>query len=141
MSRTPASYSMPVVRGSTWEDVLDYYEDDETTPIDLTGYEGRMQVRTETGRFGTTTTETLLMELLTTGANPRLFIETPPGGTVPNRVRIRVEAEDTIDLNPENERKVKLAYGLELYQPAGVDPEYVLPLANGSISAKGEVAR
>ena len=43
MSRTPASLSIPVVRGSTWEDFVDY-TDDAGAPIDLTGYQARMQV-------------------------------------------------------------------------------------------------
>ena len=62
MSRTPASFSLPVVRGTTWEDSFDY-RDADGVAIDLTGYEARMQVRTLAGRFGTTTSTTLLLSL------------------------------------------------------------------------------
>lgn len=139
MSRTPASYSMTVVRGSTWEDYLDYFEDDKVTPIDLTGYEARMQVRTLLGQFGTTTIETLRLELSSAGQDPRLFVEIPDGGSVANRVRIRVEATDTVALNPNNNAKERLVYGIELYQ-AG-PPEYVIPYATGKLNCLGEVVR
>lgn len=140
MSRTPASHSFQVVRGSTWEDALDY-EDEAGLPVDLTGYSARMHVRSPLGRFGTTTTETLVMELDTTGTPQRLFIEVPPGNTVPNRVRINVSALDTIALNPLNARKVKLYYSIELFIPTGASPEYVIPLATGGITCIGEVTR
>ena len=45
MSRTPTSFSLPIVRGTTWEDSFDY-TDSAGVAIDLTGYEARMQVRT-----------------------------------------------------------------------------------------------
>lgn len=140
MSRTPAAHSMTVVRGSTWEDTLDY-TDEADAPVDLTGYQARMQVRTVEGRYGTTALDTLVMELQTGGVAPQLVIETPPGGTVPNRTRITVAAIDTLDLNPDNAKKVKLAYSIELFIPAGAEPEYVIPLVEGSITVKGEVTR
>ena len=90
MSRTPASYSMKVVRGSTWEDEFVYTEDDQVTPIDMTGYEARMQVRTAAGQYGLSTTDTLVLEL-TTG-NGLLYWDTAPDG----RLRIKVEAADTL---------------------------------------------
>jgi hypothetical protein len=136
MSRTPASYAMPVVRGSTWEDEFTY-DDDAGAPVDLTGYEARMQVRTLDGEFGTTTTTTLLLELLTTGADPGLIIDTPAGGTVPNRIRIAVDPAAHAVLNPDNAKKMKYAYWVELYIPAGTDPEYVIPLVKGKLSVAG----
>lgn len=138
MSRTPASLSIPVVRGSTWEDAVDY-TDAAGAPIDLTGYEARMQVWDEDSGYDLAATP--LMELLTTGATPRLFIETPPGGTVPSRVRVHVEAADTVVLNPDNERKIKRLYGIELFKPAGVGPEYVVPFLKGKIPVYGELVR
>lgn len=137
MSRTAASYSMQVTRGATWEDEFTYTEDDEVTPIDLTGYEARMQVRTLRGAYGLSTTDTLLMELLTTGEAPKLAWDSAADG----RLRIRVAAADTVALNPDNLKRVKLAYSLELYLPAGSEPEYVIPLVQGSISVAGEVTR
>lgn len=140
MSRTAASYSLVVTRGSTWEDDFTYV-DDAGVAIDLTDYEARMQVRTVKGQYGLTTAETLVMELLSTGADPKLTIATPSGGAVPNQVRIKVEAADTIALNTANAKKVKLVYSLELYKPAGAEPEYVIPLVQGAVTVLGEVSR
>lgn len=136
MSRTPASYSMKVVRGSTWEDEFVYTEDDQVTPIDMTGYEARMQVRTAAGQYGLSTTDTLVLEL-TTG-NGLLYWDTAPDG----RLRIKVEAADTLQLNPDNAKKVSLVYSLELFLPAGVGvEEYVIPLVAGKITVLGETTR
>lgn len=134
MSRTPASYSMQVVRGATWEDEFTY-TDVDGEPIDLTGYEARMQVRKPEGQFGTTTTTTLVKEL-TTG-NGLLTIPDPTNG----QVLLKVDAIDTVPLNPDNLKKTKLVYSLELYIPEAVDPEYVIPLVRGSIAVQGETTR
>lgn len=134
MSRTPASFSLTAVRGATWEDDFQY-QDDEGMPFDLSGYEARMQVRTLEGRYGTTADETLVMEL--TVANGRLTIPDPLDG----RVVLLVSAADTEMLNPDNAKKVKLAYSVELFKPVGADPEYVIPLVEGSITVRGEVTR
>lgn len=138
MSRTPSSISLPVVMGSTWEDFLDYFDEDGN-PVDLTGYEARMQVRDRDHLYGTTTSESLLLELLSTGLEPKLFIETPPGGTVKNRTRIRVDVPDLEPLNPDNERKVVRGCAVELYIPGPV--EYVIPLAVGTVPVMGRGVR
>lgn len=136
MSRTPATYSMPVVRGQTWDDYLDYVEDDEVTPIDLTGFQARMQVRTLEGEYGTTTTTTLVLELST--QNGLLEIVTPPGGVVPNRVQISVSPDGHAEINSLNAKKKPYAYALEVFRPAvGETPLYSLPLAKGRIGARG----
>lgn len=134
MSRTPASYSMPVVRGSTWEEDFTYV-DSAGAPVDLTGYEARMQVRTVAGRYGTSTADTLVMEL-TTGTG-ELFWDTAAEG----QLRLKVDAAATLALNPSNLKKVKLVYSIEVYLPAGADPEYVIPLVEGAITVMGEVTR
>lgn len=141
MSRTPAAYSMTVVRGATWEDELTY-TDEAGAAVDLTGYQARMQVRTMAGRYGTSTTDTLLLELTT--ANGLLVIATPVGGTVPNQIRIAATSEAHAALNPSNAKRAKYAYSIELYIPADVGagtPEYAIPLVEGSIVVKGEVTR
>ena len=138
MSRTAASYSMTWTRGATVEDQFDY-ADAAGLPIDMTGYEARMQVRTVAGRYGTTTASTLLLELDTTDADPFLFIETPPDGTVPSRVRITIPPADHAVLNPSNAKKVKYAFALEIYQDG--PPEYVIPLVAGAITVLGETTR
>ncbi|WP_313033418.1 hypothetical protein [Stenotrophomonas acidaminiphila] len=134
MSRTPASFNLQVVRGATWEDDFEY-QDEDGQPFDLAGYEARMQIRTQAGRYGLSEAETLVMEL-TTG-NGRLSIPDPADG----RVVLLVAAADTEMLNPSNERRVKLAYSVELYRPVTADPEYVIPLVEGSLSVRGEVTR
>ena len=134
MSRTPANYSMKVVRGATWEDEFTYTDTDGVA-IDLTGYSARMQVRQPAGAYGLTTSTTLVMELTT--VDGRLSLPTPTNG----QLLLKVSAADTLLLNPDNLKKVKLVYSLELYVPVGVDPEYVIPLVKGGISVQGETTR
>ncbi len=135
MSAIPATAALRWMRGSTIEEVFTYLSPD-MLPVDLTGYQARMQVRTLDGQYGTSTAATLVMELSTD--NGRLSIDMPDTGVV----ALRVEAEDTFDLNPDNLRKVSLCYGIELFQPAvGPAAEYVVPLAQGKITVYGETAR
>lgn len=134
MSRTPASFSLTVVRGSTWEDDFQY-QDDDGQAFDLTGYDARMQVRSQDGRYGLSADDTLVMELTT--ENGRLGIPEPLDG----RVVLLVSAADTEMLNPGNDKKVKLAYSVELFKPVTAVPEYVIPLVEGSITVRGEVTR
>lgn len=136
MSRTPAAYNMIVTRGATWEDEFTY-KDAAGAVINLTGYEARMQVRTLAGQYGTSTATTLVMELLTTGVLPKLLWSTAATG----RLLIKVSAADTVALNAGNLKKVKLAYSLELYLPAGASPEYVIPLVRGTLVVLGETTR
>ena len=127
MSRTPASFSMPVVRGTTWEDSFEY-TDSAGVAIDLTGYEARMQVRTVAGRFGTTTASTLMLELSTVGLDPLLVWDTADIG----RVRIYALPAAHAALNPDNAKRVKYAYWLEFY-----DGDHVLPVVAGVLTARG----
>lgn len=134
MSRTPGNYSIEVVRGATWEESFEY-TDDAGQPIPLTGYQARMQVRTKEGQFGLSGAPTLVMELTT--EDGRLRIPDPLEG----QVLLVVSAADTVLLNPDNLKRTKLVYSLELYRPAGADPEYVIPLVKGSITVQGETTR
>ena len=136
MSRTPASYNMTVVRGSTGEDEFSY-TDDAGVAIDLTGYEARMQVRSLTGQHGTTTTTTLLLELTTDGADPLLVWDTAAAGAL----KIVASPDQHAVLNPSNARSAKYAYSIEVYRPAGANPEYVIPLVQGKLTVRGEVTR
>ena len=138
MSRVPAKYNMKIVRGATWEDQFSYTEDDETTPIDLTGYEARMQVRSVAGRFGSTTTTSLFLELTTTGTDPLLYWDTAAEGVL----KILASPEQHEALNPRNAQQVQYYYSIEIYRPAsGPDPEYVIPLVQGVLTVLGEVTR
>jgi hypothetical protein len=136
MSRTPASYGMVWVRGSTVEEEFTYVDSD-CVPVDLTGYEARMQIRTMEGEYGTSTDETLVLELTTTGQTPMLFWDTPAEG----RLRLLVSAAVVKLLNPDNLKRTRLAYSIEVYIPEGTEPEYVIPLVRGRISVQGEVTR
>lgn len=140
MSTTPANGPLKAVRGATWEDVFTWVDPDGL-PIDLAGYEARMQVRMLDGQYGLSGPETLLMELSTSGAAPdagRLTIDLPESGVV----ALRVEAADMVVLNPDNLRKVVHCYSVELFQPAtGGDPEYVVPLIQGKVTVYGETTR
>ena len=137
MSRIPATYNMKLVRGSTWEEEFTYTEDDGTTPIDLTGYEARMQVRPLAAQYGTSTSTTLLLELSTTGTDPLLRWDTAATGVL----KILASPEQHAALNPNNTRLMRYSYSIEVYRPAGVDPEYVIPLVQGQITVLGEVTR
>lgn len=135
MSVTPASAPLKVVRGSTWEDVFTYLDPDED-PVDLTGYSARMHVRTLDGQYGLSGEVSLVLELDT--VNGRLRIPDPESG----EVELRVEAIDTIGLNPDNDKKRLLCYSVELFQPATLDaPEYVIPLVQGKVTVYGETTR
>ena len=127
MSRTPGTFSLPIVRGATWEDAFEY-RDADGVAIDLTGYEARMQVRTLAGRFGTTTSTTLLLSLSTTGVDPLLVWDTADVG----RVRVYALPAAHAALNPSNAKKVKYAYWLEFY-----DGDHVLPVVTGTLTAQG----
>lgn len=140
MSRTPSNSAVDVVTGSTWEDYWDYYDPDGN-PIDLDGYEARLQVRTEEGMYGTTTADTLLFEAATNDVTPKLFIEAISPSLIKNRVRIKAEVDDVAPFNPDNERRVRCGYGIELFIPAGADPEYVIPYARGPVIVHGDPVR
>lgn len=136
MSRTAASYSMTWTRGSTAEEEFTY-QDENGLPIDLTGFEARMQVRTLAGQYGSTTSATLLLELTT--QNGKLVWDTAANG----RLLMTASELDTKLLNPSNVKKLKLAYAIEVYRPA-VAPatdDYVIPLVGGKITLLGETVR
>lgn len=136
MSRTAASYSMTWTRGATAEEEFTY-QDESGSPVDLTGYEARMQVRTLAGQYGITSTTTLLLELTT--QNGKLVWDTADVG----RLLMTATELDTQMLNPSNVKKLKLAYAIEVYRPA-VAPatdDYVIPLVTGKITLLGETVR
>jgi len=134
MGRKAAVYNITVTRGSTWTESFTY-TDDAGLPIDLTNYGARMQVRTLPGRYGTTTTETLVMELLSTGGSPRLFV-TPLTG----QVDLSVSAADTAAILCPLNKRIRYVYGLELVD-SSVSPEVVIPFLTGRISVRPEISR
>ncbi|HZX79868.1 MAG TPA: hypothetical protein VFE72_02805 [Lysobacter sp.] len=130
MGRKAVNWPLRLVRLTTWEGDFFQYVDENDQPVDLSGYEARMQIRTEQARYGQTTTATLLLELTT--ANGMLVWHPTELG----RVDIAVDAADTAVLNPKNLRRQRYAYWLEVYRPApdADTPEYVIPLAEGTLT-------
>lgn len=135
MSRTPSTYNLKVVRATSWYDYFDYV-DPAGVPIDLSSYGARLQVRSEAGQYGTSTTDTLVLELST--ADNTLQIVTPPNGTVANRVLIpELTRAALVALNPANEDRVDYPYGLEVFSPDVATPDIVIPLVHGRIAVPG----
>lgn len=126
---------MTVVRGSTWDEEFSY-ADANGNAIDLTDYEARMQVRTVLGQYGTTTADTLVLELLTTGSDPLLTWDTAANG----RLVLHARPDQHAVLNPDNAKKVKYVYSIEVYKPEG-SGEFVIPLVTGKVTVQGEVTR
>jgi len=136
MSREAASYSMTWTRGATAEDWFKY-EESEDIPADMTGYEARMQVRTLHGQYGTSTSDTLLLELTT--ANGMLYWDDAASGIL----RIKVPVADVEPLNPSNVKRAKVCYSIEVFrdEAAPDSGEYVIPFVQGKITVAGETTR
>lgn len=101
------------------------------TPVDLTGYKARAQIRTLDGRYGTTTTTTLLVDL-TDGSG--IAVSNAANG----EVTITLTEANLETMCPTNERTV-LAYGIELYDDVTSLP--TLPLLQGKITVLPETPR
>lgn len=136
MSRTAARTSLTAVRGGTWEDFLDYYDEDGQ-PIDLTGYEGKLQVWPYDQLYGLASTP--LLELTTQAG--QLVIEAIPGATstAKNRLRIAQLPPDAFAmLNPANDKKAKYGFAANVWLPGVAPaPDYVLPYAIGTLNVQG----
>lgn len=128
------SSALSIRRGNTWVVSFQYTEDDEVTPVDLTGYEARMQIRTLDTMYGEQDPDDgLIAAYATTGVAPKLVWDTASIG----KVVLTVPAADTDVLNPDNVAKVRYAYGVEAYTAGGV----VIQLATGKLTVRGEVVR
>lgn len=128
MARNFAGYSTIVPLGTTWEEAWQLLQAKNGPPVDLTGYEARMQLRSAV------TATAVALELTT--ENERLVI-TPAEG----RIRLEVSAEDVSTLSPDNAART-FVYDVELFKPeVGAVPEYVLPLFSGKVKVKPRVTR
>lgn len=128
---------MTWTRGATAEEVFDYLDSDGV-PVDLSGHKARMQVRTLAGMYGTSTADTLLLEL--TSENGRLYWDTDGSDGL---LRLKLQPEDVALLNPANIKKQKVCYSIEVYrdETAPATGEYVIPLIGGKITVVGETTR
>jgi hypothetical protein len=108
---------------TTWQETWQLLQEEDGPPVDLSGYEARMQVRDPLD-------DGLVIELSTTDG--RLTIDGPEG-----LILLRVEASDVDAMSPSNERR-RLRWDCELYIPEVFAPtpapEYVIPLFTGSLS-------
>ena len=95
-------------------------------PIDLSGYELRMQVRDKR-------TGELLLDIASTGAEPYAAI-TPLDGLI----EITVPADVVAGLSPDN-RKLAARWDAEIYIPGA--SEYVVPLLRGSVAFTARVTQ
>lgn len=118
MSCIAGTYDMVIDQGATLSRTVTW-KDSAKTPINLTGYSARMQVRPETA-------STIVIIELTT-ANGRIAL----GGAL-GTVTMTVSAADTSALVPG-----RYVYDLELVSGAGV----VSRLIMGNFVVRGEVTR
>jgi hypothetical protein len=137
VSRLAALVELSLQRGSTWEDDFTY-TDEAGVGVDLTDFKARLQVRTIEGRYGTTTTDTLLLEK-DSDADPDEVSFVESGGVL-CVIRLKIPVADVETLNPDNVKRTRVAFGIELFKD-NESPEYVLPLCEGRITVRGEVVR
>lgn len=100
------------------------------TPMDITGWTPRMQIRTEDGGEGTSTTTSLLLSAL-----PGSGLEITNAAL--GQITLALTPAQTLLINPGNER-VSCAYGVELFRNS---PEEVIPLLQGVLTVLPEVVR
>lgn len=126
------SYSFAVQRGADFSRTFRRTVQATGQPVNLTGLKARMQVRTPKGATGTSTSDTLVLEL--TDGNG-IAVSDPADG----KVTLNLTALQTIELAEDNTR-TKLAYGIELYDDSGAE-EVVMAFLQGSITVRTEVVR
>lgn len=113
-------YDIVIEQGTTWNLSLTW-KDAEGNPIVLTGYSARMQLRSSYED------PQPMVELLSTGENPRIVLTAATGGIV-------LTLEDSVS---ENLVPGHAVYDLELESPSGV----VTRLLEGSVLIRPEVTR
>lgn len=123
MARTFGSYSITLPLGTTWEEQL-VLMDASGDPMDLTGFEPRMQIRDEDG--------VVVLDL----TPQEVFVDAP---ATEGTVRIAVTPSRVNLLSPDNEQRV-LTYDLDLRLP-GVSPAdpYVIPAVRGRVVVQPRV--
>lgn len=117
----PANLDLAVYKGSTFSKLIQWRASDGVTPINLTGYTARMQIRK-------TPTSSEILDLLTT-ENNRLSIYAPLEG------RLRIDISASISTGYTFDYAV---YDLELVSN---DNQTVYRILEGSVAAKSEVTR
>ncbi len=122
----PGNYNFKVYQGATWDEEIQLRNADQT-PMNLTGFQARMQVRETIESTAT------LLDLNDT--NTRLTVTDATAG----KIRLLVAAADTA-LLPLNFEKQRYVYDLELFRPSPA-PEYVRRVLQGRVDCYPEVTR
>jgi hypothetical protein len=117
---TAGLYDIVIEQGTTWSLSLTW-KDGDGDPIVLTGYSARMQIR------GSYEDPQPMVELLSTGENPRIVLNAETGG-----IALTIEETVSQSLVPGH-----AIYDLELISPSGV----VTRLLEGSVMIRPEVTR
>jgi hypothetical protein len=125
---SPGKYSFSFQRGGT-DARLFRAKSANGQPYDLTGYNLRMQVRTLDGAIGTSTTDTLVLEVAQ-GAGIDFTAN-------PGEIMLALTPAQTVTLCPDNVR-TQLSYGIELFDMATGE---VIPLLQGKLTVSPEVVR
>jgi hypothetical protein len=115
----PGRYDMTVYQGANFERVLTWTLGDPATPVNLTGYSARMQLRTYPP------SETVVLELTT--ENGRISM-----GGAAGTINLAVTADDTEGLAAN-----QYAYDLEVIEGNG----FVTRLLQGFVTVDAEVTR
>lgn len=116
----PAAYDIAVYQGASWDLSLTWSTGDPLVPVNLTGWDAALQVRTEPG------SDTVLLELST--GNGRIAL-----GGAAGTANLSVNAETTATLDSG-----VYVYDLEMYAGEGGQ---VVRLIMGSFSVDPEVTR
>jgi len=124
----PAKKNLELYQGSTWEQLVVVTTDAAgTVPMNLTGFQARMQIREEVG------SPDVILDL--NPSNGRIAVADGPAGTI----QIAVSAADTAALPLDFEPQTYV-YDLELFRSTPA-PEYVRKVLVGKVKCFPEVTR
>ena len=116
----PASISLTIYQGSTFERSFQWKTSSPPVPVDLTGYKARMQIRENIKSAD------FIIEMTT--ENGGIIITNPVEG----RIKLYISSDDTTRMNFKS-----AIYDLELIRP----DNSVVRLFGGSVSLSLEVTR
>lgn len=124
-------YHFAIDRGADDQRVFTKEDEETGEPIDLTGLGARCQFRTLAGAVGTTTSTTLLLELLN-GAGVAV------SDAAAGEVTLDLTVAQTLTLCPTNQ-KTQVSYEIELYDLA--TPTLVQKFLKGKLTIDPEGCR
>lgn len=122
----PLKQTLKIYQGQTFQFRFQVTLSDEVTPVDLTGYKARMQIRSDVAD------DDVILELTT--ENSRIAITAVSG-----YVTLLISAADTSALDTDFD-VAQWTYDCEIYDDS-VSPVYVERIAEGTIVVFPEVTR